>query len=936
MSKLSAPFSEKSRKRVLDDDDSSADETFLASVLSSDDDDYETPTRRRGSTSAHPAKRKTQTTRRAVSPISSSTSSSSSSTSAATGIELEQVFDENDSPAADTMTLHDFASFVLGETSKNNESLPAEFQVSAEPFAYQRVLIQKIVDIEKRIASSDIRSDTYRGRGAALSIATGAGKSFIILSALRAAMAANPGEFATPTILVAPGLAIQSMIGEIDKYCGKSLRYFWFHNDAMRGRTTENLKLSEMLARKPHLIMVTCDTVRTAFQKILGEEAKRAAKVESEMPPGLSAFAKSNFETCSERARMTRTNFSAAECEPFWTVETDSRFFQHANGYTTNFLARDALFFYPWSHMVCDEAHALVNRTTLTFIAVNSIYARYRYSMSGTLYKNRKTDYLAYFANMRCEDAWHTQRGTRAIDTYQRLGMITFSKSDLDEFRALSLRDTPLEETMVLSEDQKRRQMEEAAEAEAMIRALKRASSSTTPELHFHPEKMFSVHSSFVEFVTHRAVMNDAERRAYQAFSSQAEAIVEAYKTAENGSDQKKEAAGGMLQQFGLLRQCCNGVGTINPESSTKIFPKNSEESRILSTANVADVIHHDFFGGSAKMCKISEILFEWIPATDKCILFSSFPERTFLVLARLLEAKHKLKLGQDFGVITGKVGNSRVRTRILSNFVNNPACRILMLSTKLASAMNLQCANHVIFIDPWWCPAVERQGIARVDRNLQRKKVYVHRILVALGYDADGKLTDGIEDHVNVIRGDKVREELNVREETAVEDGDGSQTDGNVLVKVLGRSNARNAVSSARRPLPAGPTPTKSSVGAALASVLATQTKELPPVPVQKTHEVVCFTDSEDEDEEEDFSKEGEKVEEEEKEEEEEEKDGEKVVEDDGEEEDLFLDEENEMVALEKEEEDLYLDEDEDVVDMDDLFLDEDTVIADMDEIMG
>ena len=41
---------------------------------------------------------------------------------------------------------------------------------------------------------------------------------------------------------------------------------------------------------------------------------------------------------------------------------------------------------------------------------------------------------------------------------------------------------------------------------------------------------------------------------------------------------------------------------------------------------------------------------------------------------------------------------------------------------------VNITCANHVLFMDLWWNPTAEQQGVGRAHRIKQEKKVYVYR----------------------------------------------------------------------------------------------------------------------------------------------------------------------------------------------------------------
>eukprot|EP01084_Bolivina_argentea_P215143 365231_1 len=56
----------------------------------------------------------------------------------------------------------------------------------------------------------------------------------------------------------------------------------------------------------------------------------------------------------------------------------------------------------------------------------------------------------------------------------------------------------------------------------------------------------------------------------------------------------------------------------------------------------------------------------------------------------------------------------------------------VLLISLKCgAVGLNLETANHVMFVDLWWNPAIEAQAIDRVHRIGQKKHVYVTRFVI-------------------------------------------------------------------------------------------------------------------------------------------------------------------------------------------------------------
>lgn len=58
---------------------------------------------------------------------------------------------------------------------------------------------------------------------------------------------------------------------------------------------------------------------------------------------------------------------------------------------------------------------------------------------------------------------------------------------------------------------------------------------------------------------------------------------------------------------------------------------------------------------------------------------------------------------------------------------------RIMLVSLKAGNAgLNLNAANNIIILDPFWNPYIEEQAIDRAHRLGQTRPVKVHRVLVA------------------------------------------------------------------------------------------------------------------------------------------------------------------------------------------------------------
>lgn len=57
--------------------------------------------------------------------------------------------------------------------------------------------------------------------------------------------------------------------------------------------------------------------------------------------------------------------------------------------------------------------------------------------------------------------------------------------------------------------------------------------------------------------------------------------------------------------------------------------------------------------------------------------------------------------------------------------FNNDPHLRVILISLKAGGeGLNLQAANRIYLMDPWWNPAAEMQAIQRAHRIGQKKAV--------------------------------------------------------------------------------------------------------------------------------------------------------------------------------------------------------------------
>jgi len=123
----------------------------------------------------------------------------------------------------------------------------------------------------------------------------------------------------------------------------------------------------------------------------------------------------------------------------------------------------------------------------------------------------------------------------------------------------------------------------------------------------------------------------------------------------------------------------------------------------------------------SAKLDWLEEVLPEMVEEGRRILVFSQFT--SFLDLAAE-------RLG-DLGIAFLRLdGSTRDRGEVVARFQEG-RIPVFLLSLKAGgTGLNLTRADTVIFLDPWWNPAVERQAADRAHRIGQTRPVFVYRLV--------------------------------------------------------------------------------------------------------------------------------------------------------------------------------------------------------------
>lgn len=162
-----------------------------------------------------------------------------------------------------------------------------------------------------------------------------------------------------------------------------------------------------------------------------------------------------------------------------------------------------------------------------------------------------------------------------------------------------------------------------------------------------------------------------------------------------------------------------------------KKFDLNSQASNINWRKDIIDKLIENEdtkqLKISGKIIKTLEIIqkIQGDNPNDKIIIFSQFIG-FFEIIGRVFREKSIEFLQYDGSM------NIQQKNDTIKEFYQSSTKKILLLSLKAGNVgLTLTCANHVIILEPFWNPYVEKQAQDRVHRISQIKEVHIYRLLV-------------------------------------------------------------------------------------------------------------------------------------------------------------------------------------------------------------
>ena len=145
---------------------------------------------------------------------------------------------------------------------------------------------------------------------------------------------------------------------------------------------------------------------------------------------------------------------------------------------------------------------------------------------------------------------------------------------------------------------------------------------------------------------------------------------------------------------------------------------------RLRQLCNSPLLVDKKLKGKKAESIKIESLLYKLTEeiGDGNALVFSQFVQMLKLIKQELDDRNI------PYAYLDGQTRNREV---VVNAYMNDPNCRIFLISLKAGNTgLNLTKAQYVFLVDPWWNPAAEAQAIDRTHRIGQTKKVFAYKMV--------------------------------------------------------------------------------------------------------------------------------------------------------------------------------------------------------------
>eukprot|EP00762_Andalucia_godoyi_P006633 ANDGO_05071.mRNA.1 Putative helicase 172L len=368
----------------------------------------------------------------------------------------------------------------------------------------------------------------------------------------------------------------------------------------------------------------------------------------------------------------------------------------------TSVSGSDLLIWYPWHMIIADESQTFSNKNTQCFKACMRLPSSFRMCLSGTPVRNKEED----------------------ISTQLKfLGLIpSITESSVDRLRSSSVLGSRV---VILTYEEAAVKLPEVAIDRVLLQNTVRGYS-------LHSEYMRNARSALESF--------EKRQRSYAAVLSEITRLRQVCIAPYLISPSSRKTMLGelasvcsdlMLMRFEtLFLKMAARQQSLQPLEGDDGFASDNDSSGANEDEHdrqwLCD-LESDAGIRSPKMIGLLKIL-SVVPDSEKVIIFSSFSKS--LYLAMLAIHRHDLHRRKRLCFIDGTVIGEN-RESELQEFCCGQANVLLMTYKVGGEGLNISQASHCVFLEPWWCPAVHTQALARVQRIGQTRTVTKYELVM-------------------------------------------------------------------------------------------------------------------------------------------------------------------------------------------------------------